>query len=130
MPKYINAAVLMICMLPILKDAQRRNRNILSTVKKIMRLIETQPAADVAPVIHAKWDMTVDPEYEQRDFQCGACGGMIYDIDSEFTPGEDCYYYCPNCGADMRPSVLLKMVEASAPGDQVQEGAAHERVEP
>ena len=66
MVKYINSSVLMICMLPILKNAQGRNRNILATVKKIMKLIETQPAADVVPVVHAQWDLTCDPEFEQR----------------------------------------------------------------
>ena len=111
MIKYINSSILMICLLPILKNAQGRNRNILSTVKKIMRVIEAQPPADVAPIVRAKWSMTCDPEFAQRDFQCSACEGAIYDIDSELTPGENCYFYCPNCGADMRPMPELQKEE-------------------
>ena len=53
------------------------------------------PAADVAPVVRAKWKLVgqvcVGGEYVDC-YRCGKCS-IPYDKKSRF---------CPNCGADMR----------------------------
>lgn len=67
--------------------------------------VKNCPAADVRKVKHGEW------KYEERELRtgiiscfhtCSACGYhtnlfVIKSISSH--P----YYYCPNCGADMRP---------------------------
>lgn len=56
----------------------------------VMRqLIETQPAADVAPVVHGRWIHYPDCGVTR----CSHCGWSI----------EECWEsnYCPNCGARM-----------------------------
>ena len=56
------------------------------------RLIDAQPAADVAQVRHGRWEPA--PCNGVYDMRCSACG---------FTPGIRFYSsdYCPNCGALM-----------------------------
>jgi hypothetical protein len=62
-----------------------------------LRLIEKSPAADVAPVVHARW----------KDNHCTACGMMpmgeeLWDS-CEFAPPKFEFFmdYCPHCGARM-----------------------------
>ena len=50
------------------------------------------PAADVAPVIHARWEnRPVNGVYDMICTNCGFCPGIRF-YSSE---------YCPNCGARM-----------------------------
>ena len=71
--------------------------------------VDAQPAADVAPVVYARW-MPVyeseitgwDPAIAGRDpiggYICSACKEeSIYDCNDEFVLSN----YCPNCGAKM-----------------------------
>ena len=53
------------------------------------QLIETQPAADVAPVRHGKWIFNDD----WWEFICTNCHKGIGNIKK--------YPFCPNCGARM-----------------------------
>ena len=55
-------------------------------------LIDSIPATDVAPVVHAKW------EKHGSKWQCTGCK-VLMSIDG--TPQENLLYYCPNCGARM-----------------------------
>ena len=50
------------------------------------------PAADVAPVVHERW------EKHGSKWQCTGCK-VLMSIDG--TPQENSLYYCPNCGALM-----------------------------
>lgn len=60
------------------------------------------PAADVAPVVHGRWETNADAEEEIKDFTCSACKYQLCDIDtSVIVPGENDFYVCPNCGATM-----------------------------
>ena len=54
--------------------------------------IEMLPAADVAPVVHGRW------EKRGSKWQCAGCK-VLMSIDG--TPQENLLYYCPNCGAKM-----------------------------
>lgn len=55
-------------------------------------LIEQAPAADVAPVVHGKWENV--PANGVYDAICTNCG---FHLGIRFYPSE----YCPNCGAKM-----------------------------
>ena len=52
--------------------------------------IEAEPAADVAPVVHARWE-----NYSPVTIKCSRCGHVIHDWRYS-----ECKY-CPNCGAKM-----------------------------
>lgn len=52
--------------------------------------IEAEPAADVVPVVHAKWE-----NYSPVTIKCSRCGHVIHDWRYS-----ECKY-CPNCGAKM-----------------------------
>ena len=54
--------------------------------------VENFPAADVAPVVHGRW------EKHGSKWQCTGCK-VLMSIDG--TPQENLLYYCPNCGAYM-----------------------------
>ena len=54
------------------------------------------PAADVAPVVHERW------EKHGSKWQCTGCK-VLMSIDG--TPQENSLYYCPNCGASMDKEV-------------------------
>ena len=58
----------------------------------IRRVLQQAPAADVAPVIHARWVKRV------CKWQCTHCKVLM---DIEGTPKENLLNYCPNCGAEM-----------------------------
>ena len=59
-------------------------------VDSLLFEIKELPAADVAPVVHARWDVMRDPYGEIEGFLC-ACG---YESPSASN-------YCPGCGASM-----------------------------
>ena len=58
------------------------------------------PAADVAPVVHAKWKEE-SPDYLDGDsvYICSICG-ETWNLEAG-TPKENNMNYCPNCGAKM-----------------------------
>lgn len=51
--------------------------------------IQSEPAADVAPVVHSKWEICCDGYYPY----CLNC--------KVEPPGREMTKYCPNCGAKM-----------------------------
>ena len=55
----------------------------------LMEQIKVIPAADVAPVIHSKWEICCDGYYPY----CLNCKAE--------PPGREMTKYCPNCGAKM-----------------------------
>lgn len=54
------------------------------------------PAADVAPVVHGRWEVSDTP---CERFKCSECGGgcRYYDYQGALPKSR----YCPNCGAKM-----------------------------
>lgn len=54
-------------------------------------VLNSVPAADVAPVVHAKW---VDARDDTYDYICSLC-------DTRFPAWLEDWDYCPNCGARM-----------------------------
>lgn len=61
------------------------------------KLIEEAPAADVAPVVHGRWDGEKD-HGDFREVKCTACGGILL---VKWSTRLSEYSYCPNCGARM-----------------------------
>ena len=69
--------------------------------------IEEQPAADVQPVIHAKW-VLFDKDCVGRAFYCSNCRKVTTTDDFEDTPLDRDEYFCMRCGADMREPEAIK----------------------
>ena len=58
--------------------------------------IDSEPAADVAPVVHEKWLLDRWPSWPHRE--CSRCKIMIprtKEVPDQY------WQYCPNCGARM-----------------------------
>lgn len=54
------------------------------------------PAADVAPVVHGRWEQCFEDWRKQIEGdECSACGFQHYGVSVSH------YHYCPNCGAKM-----------------------------
>lgn len=64
------------------------------------RIIDSLTAADVAPVVHGRWEGTADGyadgELVYDMWDCSECG---FDADGAEEKPE--WKYCPNCGAKM-----------------------------
>lgn len=61
--------------------------------RAVERVIELEPAADVAPVRRGHW-IKCGYACGEAEFECSLCGEI------EWRTNET--DYCPNCGADMR----------------------------
>lgn len=60
-------------------------------------MIEEAPAADVRPVVPAKW-IAIDIYRGMGNYKCSACNQECYVPECM---GEPMYIYCPNCGTKM-----------------------------
>jgi hypothetical protein len=69
--------------------------NALYKADDIFKVLVDAPAADVAPVVHGRWD------FVDQDFYDG-CFVDIYICTSCGTSNDRKSAYCPNCGARMR----------------------------
>ena len=58
--------------------------------------IDSEPAADVAPVRHGRWILEREPDGKPYCFHCSVC-----DDDFHYIGITVAYDYCPNCGAKM-----------------------------
>ena len=62
---------------------------------RVKSMVSTAPAADVAPVVHGRWERDAE-----GDWYCTNCNEVVAICDS----GRERTYrkpYCPNCGAKM-----------------------------
>ena len=66
--------------------------NPLEAIDTCVAVIGCEPAVDVAPVRHERW------EKHGSKWQCTGCK-VLMSIDG--TPQENLLYYCPFCGAKM-----------------------------
>ena len=57
------------------------------------------PAADVAPVVHGRWEDSTDEWLGTDVYTCSKCRESYVLV--EGTPKENLWHYCPNCGAQM-----------------------------
>lgn len=96
MAEYIKREAIM--EFPIRKDRcdkERANEHFIFGIESVLEYVENLPAADVAPVVHGRWDGN----------DCTVCKlpwnyNMVQDADDwgYFDPMPD---YCPNCVAKM-----------------------------
>lgn len=92
MDEYIKRAAIM--EFPIRKDhcdKERANEHFIFGIESVLEYVQNLPAADVAPVVHGRWD-NLDG-YKTR-MVCSVCGWDVPEY-GKF------YSYCPNCGAKM-----------------------------
>ena len=62
---------------------------------KFQHWVEVQPAADVAPVVHGRWEW-LGPNRLVTDCMCGTCSACK--VRSKYIVNT---MLCPNCGAKM-----------------------------
>lgn len=65
----------------------------------LREIIESVPAADVAPVVHGKW---IRPHWKNSDYccDCSECDGEAMHREYQWNK-KGIYPICPNCGAKM-----------------------------
>ena len=76
---------------------QREIEAIVVGMERARDSVEDAPAADVAPVVHGRWEVEIDFDEFWGDldyYKCSVCGNR--ELRDAQTP------YCPNCGARMR----------------------------
>ena len=80
-------------------DAIDGGRNSLDAVDDFVELanrIKALPTADVAPVVHGRWEYDLPTINTYGQLRCSICNWWTLD------PSVDrSYSYCPNCGAKM-----------------------------
>ena len=83
-----------------LKNAIQRNLDMQDLYLPIefLELIDEAPAADVRPVVPARW-IPLDIYKSDGNYKCSHCNQPCYVPECM---GEPMYAFCPNCGADMR----------------------------
>ena len=67
-------------------------------LKRALRLVKSQTAADVVEVRHGEWIIKTD-DYDNEYMMCSCCKDEFYPVDEDtvdFTPN-----YCQTCGAKM-----------------------------
>lgn len=58
-----------------------------------------QFAADVAPVVHGRWEYSIDEHFGMDVYTCSKCRESYVLL--EGTPKQNLWNYCTNCGAKM-----------------------------
>ena len=67
---------------------------------KAQRVILNAPVADVAPVVHGRWEKSEDNYCSLNLVKCSVCHEeWCFEIDDDVKDLN--YNYCPNCGAKM-----------------------------
>ena len=67
-----------------------------ATMVDAKRVLADIPAADVAPVVHGRWEYDLPTINTYGQLRCSICNWWTLD------PSVDrSYSYCPNCGAKM-----------------------------
>ena len=74
------------------ENSVAQNRMLLIIQMDMLKL----PTADVAPVVHGRWEQCFEDWRQQIDGnECFVCGFKY------FGTGIRSFHYCPNCGAKM-----------------------------
>ena len=100
MAEYIERGALM--QFPIRRDHYDRkngNKHFINGIETVLEYAENLPAADVAPVVHGRWD-----DSGRYTFPSGAVAVRCTNCGCALTESEHRLYnwnYCPVCGAKM-----------------------------
>ena len=98
MAKYINLEELM--KFPIRRnhyDKEHGNEHFIYGIETVLEYAENLPAADVAPVVHGRWETNSD---RPDTLICSACK-CGFDMWKH-----DPHNFCPSCGARMDEEVI------------------------
>ena len=77
-------------------QAQNKSMNLGECRKRLERI----PAADVRPVVHARWRKIHSTRTDgMSDYECTACLGIVQDVPDD--DEHDLVAYCMMCGATM-----------------------------
>lgn len=68
-------------------------------VDDFAEVLEAVPTEDVRENTHGEWKL-MESDWDDNTWQCSVCGEPFVLIEGE--PDQNGYYFCPNCGADMR----------------------------
>ena len=90
------------------KEYIEREKLLALADNRMRKIILALPAADVRPVVRATWVVKEMKALflgmdEHPVFACSECGYQIYDL---LDSVKERHHYCPNCGADMRPTSM------------------------
>ena len=80
-------------------DKEHGNKHFINGVESVLEYAENLPVADVAPVVHARWDDSGRYTFPggSTAVRCTHCGCAL--TESEYHLQN--WYYCPVCGAKM-----------------------------
>lgn len=95
MAKYIKCEAALAMIRPDDPNDERCAVTVATAKRLIRHALAAAPAADVAPVVHGRWEQDAD-----GDWYCTNCDEVVAICES----GRERTYrkpYCPNCGAKM-----------------------------
>ena len=95
MAEYIDREAVVDAVIGIYYDTPEINL----TAEKFEAAINGIQAADVAPVMHGRWEVSTDEWFETDVYTCSKCRESYVLV--EGTPKENLWHYCPNCGCRM-----------------------------
>lgn len=93
MAEYIERGALM--QFPVRRnhyDRKNGNKHFINGIESVLEYAENLPAADVAPVVHGRWNVIEGRRLDNAI--CSNCG-------RRFQAYYEAYRFCPNCGAKM-----------------------------
>ena len=74
-----------------IKSAIRKRVNNSLIISWLISIVNTIPAAEVAPVVHGRWNFDAFTAKHGNPYRCSCCKEEYADM----------FNYCPNCGARM-----------------------------
>ncbi len=83
------------CLIDMIDERNRNTCNGKMSCLQMKRMVESIPAADVAPVRHGRF-VHDGPRFDGAVdwWHCSSCGGLVSGVETRFD-------YCPYCGAKM-----------------------------
>lgn len=106
MPEYIEREATVKLLRSIGHRGYRREEGTLADAIKMVMHSEYTPTADVAPVVHARWEDKWGGLYSNPHYWCSECHGSalftghLNELSSEVW-AQELTPYCPHCGAKM-----------------------------
>ena len=91
MSEYISKERAEICVMSAIEGSE--DEGVLRALDDVRLAINSEPAANVEPVVHGHWKYVDDDVY--TCYKCSACGSTLAGDKSR---------YCPGCGAKMDES--------------------------
>ena len=80
-------------------DKEHANEHFICGIETVLEYAESLPTADVAPVVHGRWEDSIDEWFGTDVYTCSKCRESYVLV--EGTPKENLWHFCPNCGARM-----------------------------